>query len=93
MQDEPKGRGNSFTRIWQFLKRQIVDTAPDDLAICQFDCHKGQCLQNEWESCDRRIQKGAGEFFPDPRVAKPTYAEKAEHLAGETTANGKGKVG
>jgi hypothetical protein len=74
-------RANLFGRIWQYVKRQIVDVVPEDLAMCQFDCRKGQCTQDEWEACERRIRKGAGEFFPDsPHLvsdfARPAGAEK-----------------
>ena len=71
MSEDRSRRGNSFHRLWQFVKRQIVDEVPEDSAICQFDCRKGQCQQREWETCDRRIRKGAGELFPDSPVARP----------------------
>jgi hypothetical protein len=54
----------SFQRLWQFVKRQTVDDAPEELTLCEFDCRKGQCQQNEWDTCGRRIRKGAGELFP-----------------------------
>jgi hypothetical protein len=53
------------------LKRQIVEDAPEDLGICEFDCRRGQCLQDEWGSCDRRIRQGAGELFPDGGPGQP----------------------
>jgi len=59
-------RGNPFRQLWQLVKRQIVDDAPEETAICQFDCRKGQCTQAEWDTCERRIRKGAGELFPAP---------------------------
>jgi hypothetical protein len=61
----------SFRRLWQFVKRQVVDDAPEDLALCEFDCRKEQCRQDEWETCGRRIRKGSGELFPDGGL-KPT---------------------
>jgi hypothetical protein len=83
-------KGNSFHRLWQFVKRQIVDDAPEEIAICQFDCRKGQCLQDEWETCNRRIGKGAGELFPDARLEKPQQSDparsdKAEDIPDKTT--------
>ena len=62
---------NPFKRLWQFVKRQVVDDASEDLTICEFDCRKGQCTQDEWAACERRIRKGAGELFPDSRPPKP----------------------
>ena len=63
--------GTIFHRMWQFVKRQVVDEAPADLAVCEFDCRKEQCLQSEWETCERRISKGAGELLPDARSDNP----------------------
>ena len=44
-------------RLWQFVKRQIIADVPEDLAICEFDCRKEQCMDAEWASCERRIRK------------------------------------
>jgi len=71
MPEDRSMRGNPFRRLWQFVKRQTIGDAPEDFAICEFDCRKGRCMQDEWETCDRRIRKGAGELFPDSAVAKP----------------------
>jgi hypothetical protein len=62
-------RGNLFLWLRQFVRRQIVTTAPEDIAICEFDCRKTQCSQDEFEACERRIRKGAGELFPKPASA------------------------
>jgi hypothetical protein len=70
MSQDNSRRGNPFNRLWQFVKSQIITDVPEDLAICQFDCRKGQCMQDEWDQCDRRIRKGAGELFPDSRLGK-----------------------
>jgi hypothetical protein len=56
--------GGSFHWLRQFVERQIVGTAPEAMAICEFDCRKVPCTQDEWETCERRIHKGAGELFP-----------------------------
>ena len=57
-------RDNPSRRLWRFVKGQIVGDAPEDLAICQFDCPKGECRHEEWLTCERRIRKGGGELFP-----------------------------
>jgi hypothetical protein len=92
-------KGNPFRQLWQFVKRQTIGDVPEDLAICQFDCHKGQCLQDEWETCDRRIHKGSGELYPDSRLEKPHQFDparpgKAEDIPDQTTeaAAGEGKI-
>ena len=58
-------RGNPLRRLIQFVKRGIVADVPEPIALCEFDCRKGQCLQGEWAACDRRIHKASGELFPD----------------------------
>jgi hypothetical protein len=63
-------RKNQFRQLWQIVKRQIVDDAPEETAICQFDCRKAQCMRAEWDACERRIRKGAGDLFPDSRLQK-----------------------
>jgi len=40
----------------RWLKAQIVRDVPEDIALCEFDCRKGQCLFGEWESCERRLE-------------------------------------
>jgi hypothetical protein len=27
----------------------------DDLDVCEFDCHKTECVQGDWETCERRL--------------------------------------
>jgi hypothetical protein len=71
MPEDRSTRGNPFHRLWQFVTRQIIGDAPDAIALCEFDCRKGQCMQDEWDVCDRRISKGAGELFPKSGRPKP----------------------
>ena len=40
----------------RWLKEQIVQDVPEDIALCEFDCRKGQCRMGEWESCERRLK-------------------------------------
>ena len=70
-----------FHLLWQFVKGQIVGDAPDDLAICAFDCRKAQCMQGEWAACQRRMLKGAGELFPDCQF--PIQKADPPHLSEE----------
>ena len=62
---EPHSVRGNFRRLVRFVKRTIVTDVPEDLALCEFDCRRGQCQQDEWDTCDRRIRKAAGELFPD----------------------------
>jgi hypothetical protein len=56
-------------KLWQWLKNQIVQDVPASDQLCEYDCRKQQCSEEEWENCERRIQQGAGELWPS---LKPT---------------------
>jgi hypothetical protein len=43
----------------------MVGDVPDEIALCEFDCPKGQCRQGEWDTCARRIRRAAGELCPE----------------------------
>lgn len=62
--EDHSNRGNLFRRLWQFVSRQAVDDVPEDVALCEYDCRRGQCMQDEWATCERRSRKGSGELFP-----------------------------
>ena len=55
----------TVTRFWEWVKHQIVQEVPEDIALCEYDCHKQQCTGSEFETCDRRLTRAAGEFMPD----------------------------
>jgi hypothetical protein len=58
-------------RLWRWLKRQIVEDVPSDIAVCEYDCRKEQCLQSEWETCERRLSAAAGELHPPQETEEP----------------------
>jgi len=60
---------NSLRWSWQQLKEHLSEEVPEDIAICEFDCRKSQCLYGEWKSCQRRLSKGAGELMPASRTS------------------------
>jgi hypothetical protein len=62
--------GSPFQRLVQFVKRSIVRDVPEELALCEFDCRKGQCMLSEWATCDRRTHQAGGELFPDDHLAE-----------------------
>ena len=68
---EEKLENQPVHRIWRWLRNQIVQEVPEDSALCEFDCRKDQCTVGEWESCDRRLNKAAGELMPSPRKFSP----------------------
>ena len=51
--------------VWQWIKNQIVQEVPEDIALCEFACYKQQCTEKEWQACPRRIARAAGELMPD----------------------------
>lgn len=53
--------------LWYWLRSQFVQPVPDEVSLCEFDCQKLQCTMGEWETCDRRISKAAGELMPISR--------------------------
>jgi hypothetical protein len=59
----PEWKG-PLTRPWHWIKDQIVQDVPEDIGLCEYDCKKGQCTLGEWEACERRQCKAAGELMP-----------------------------
>jgi hypothetical protein len=69
--------------IWDWLRRQFVDDVPEGDALCEFDCRKLQCTEEEWKVCDRRLHHAAGELMPEKApvaepVAQPTEVSKSD---------------
>lgn len=62
----PQSR-SPFVRLWHWIKDQIVQNVPKDIALCEFDCRKEQCTMEEWETCERRLDKAAGDLMPPDR--------------------------
>ena len=56
--------------LWNWLRQQFVDDVPEGDALCEFDCRKLQCTEGEWEVCDRRLHRAAGELMPDKKAAE-----------------------
>jgi hypothetical protein len=48
----------------QWVRNQIVQYVPEEQALCEFDCRRGQCTQGEWAGCERRLSRGEGELMP-----------------------------
>ena len=73
-------RKNYLTRLWRRVADQIVQETPKGSELCAFDCRKGQCTQEEWETCQRRLRNAAGELMPaDEEIRKEqTKPESSE---------------
>lgn len=58
--------------LWNWVRRQLVDDVPQGDALCEFDCRKLQCTEAEWEICERRLHRAAGELMPEqPAISEP----------------------
>ena len=66
--------GNPFLRMWQNVKRQIVDDVPEALAVCQFDCARARCLLDEGRPCEQLSRKAAGELVWASPLGTPVPA-------------------
>ncbi|MGA3326585.1 MAG: hypothetical protein ABSF45_19120 [Terriglobia bacterium] len=60
--------------IWDWVRRQFIDEVPEGDALCEFDCRKPQCTDGEWETCERRLHRAAGELMPLNKPAPETVA-------------------
>ncbi len=62
-------------KSWQWLKDQIAQDVPDADGLCEYDCRKEQCAEEEWATCERRIHKAAGELWPESSPAPRPVAQ------------------
>ena len=61
--------------LWKWLSEQIVGDVPEGDAVCEFDCRNEQCLQGDWEGCDRRRNRAAGELMPKEKNTSSPRAD------------------
>ena len=57
-------RAGVVRRMWSKLANELIQDAPEDVAICEFDGRKPQCANKDWSSCERRLKKAEGELMP-----------------------------
>lgn len=50
--------------FWQWIRNQIVQEVPIEIALCEFDCDKQQCTEEEWRTCPRRLASVAAQLMP-----------------------------
>jgi hypothetical protein len=48
---------HQVTVFLQKIKTYIAAPVPADMAACEFDCRESDCQTQNWETCDRRLQK------------------------------------
>jgi hypothetical protein len=61
--------GSTASGLWNrfscWLRDHWLGEVSPEIALCEFDCKHGQCLQDEWATCQRRITRAAGELMPE----------------------------
>jgi hypothetical protein len=55
-----------LTKFWSWLNSHFIGEVPSESALCEFDCRKPQCLDEDWAHCERRLTRAAGELMPGP---------------------------
>ncbi len=45
----------ALRKAGRWLKDEIVQDVPDEDALCEFFCRKGQCQWGDWATCKRRL--------------------------------------
>ena len=55
-------RAHLFRRGWRFLMDGLIQSVPEEDALCEFDCRKPQCALDEWSTCERRLQAVAAQL-------------------------------
>jgi hypothetical protein len=43
-------------RLWLSFKNKIAQEVPPKIALCEFDCRKAQCAEDEWNTCEGRLK-------------------------------------
>jgi hypothetical protein len=59
-----------LARLWRWVTDQVVGEVPEESALCEFDCRKGQCEMGEWTSCERRLRQANAELWPSAQDPK-----------------------
>jgi len=73
-------------RFWQWLKDQVAQDVPEADGLCEYDCRKPHCDEEEWANCERRINKAAGELWPEPSPAPRGETNPTAHSAPVTVS-------
>jgi hypothetical protein len=83
MSDVTKPTG-AAAKFKDWLTDQLASEVPSDIALCEHGCRKPQCLQQDWERCERRLA------FIKRMQAAPS--EKAVAKSRKQAAAGKRKI-
>lgn len=54
---ESYGKGvSNFYKLLQQFRSKVIQEAPEDIQLCEFECHKTECAIGDWKKCDRRLR-------------------------------------
>jgi hypothetical protein len=71
---------NLLRNVWNWISGQIVGEVPEQDAICEFDCPRLQCTEGDWDGCERRLHRAAGELMPTEKPPLVALMESAAAL-------------
>jgi hypothetical protein len=57
----------AFVKLWQWIKNEIVQDVPAELAVCEFECQRTHCTVSHWRACELVGDKpriDPAQFFP-----------------------------
>ncbi|QJE95389.1 hypothetical protein [Luteolibacter luteus] len=55
METEPTLVRDYRVPLLERLKENLVQTVPEEIAVCEFDCDHEECSPREWKHCLRRL--------------------------------------
>jgi len=71
MTDAAPSSSTLWNRLSRWFRGQLLGEVPPEIALCEFDCPRGQCLEDEWATCQRRLTRAAGGLMPEsPKIPK-----------------------
>jgi hypothetical protein len=74
------GTIQTLHKFWQWMKNQIAQDVSAADGLCEYDCRKQQCTEEEWATCERRIGRATGELWPETKPAPtPQNSPEAVH--------------
>lgn len=54
-------------RVGDWVLNHLVQDVPEEIGLCEFDCRRADCYDNELKTCQRLRERAQGELMPaDP---------------------------
>jgi hypothetical protein len=51
---------NPVVRLARWLRNQVVQYVPENIAVCEFECLETTCTSAKWNECRRRREMTPG---------------------------------